>query len=193
MITSALVSHAMFNAADAIVQRELTQAFFEDVHRELLHQALEQMSRKDPFGYIAGITNARKAIRGWMMSLTQGQVDAQGNLREVMREWHADRLLALSVVMRRGQEDSGGWPEALDDPLAPLDGVLTLDRIAAVAGQSAEIRAAIKAGQVETLSDRDFPSIARIRQQLTRARADLRRTVRVLKHEASSDLASDEG
>ncbi len=193
VITSASVSHAMLNAGDAIVQRELTQAFFEDVHRELLHQALETMSRKDPFGYIAGITSARKAIRDWMRSLTQGQVDAQGNLREVMRKWDADRLLALSVVMRRGQEDSGGWPEALDDSLAPLDGVLTLDRIAAVAGQSAEIRAAIKAGQVETLSDRDFPSIARIRQQLTRARADLRRTVRVLKHEASSDLASDEG
>lgn len=193
LITSALVSHVMFNAADAVLQRELTQAFFEDVHWELLHQALEQMSRKDPFGYIAGITNARKAVRDWMMFLTQGQVNAQGNLREVMRNWDAARLLALSVVNRRGQEDSGRWPEALDDSLAPLDGLFALDAIAAVAGQSAEIRAAIKAGKVETLSDRDFPSIARVRHQLARARADLRRSVRVLKHHTASDVAADGG
>ena len=193
VITSALVSHDMFNATDAIVQRELTQAFFEDVHRELLHQALETMSRKDPFGYIAGITSARKAVRDWMMFLTQGQANAQGNLREVMRNWDADRLLVLTVVIRRGQEDSGRWPEALDDSLAPLDGLLALDAIAAVAGQSAEIRAAVQAGKVETLSDRDFPSIARVRQRLARARADLRRSVRVLKHQTSSDLATDGG
>ena len=77
--------------------------------------------------------------------------------------------------------------------MASFDGLLALDAIAAVAGQSAEIRAAIKAGEAETLSDRDFPPIARVRRQLARARADLRRSVRVLKHEASSDLSSDEG
>ncbi|MEE8153817.1 MAG: hypothetical protein V3T53_02530 [Phycisphaerales bacterium] len=45
--------------------------------------------------------------------------------------------------------------------MAPFDGFLALDAIVAVAGQSAEIRAAIKAGEAETLSDRDFPPIAR--------------------------------
>ena len=45
--------------------------------------------------------------------------------------------------------------------MVPLDGLLALDAVAVVAGQSAEIRAAIKAGEVETLSDRDFPPIAR--------------------------------
>ncbi len=77
--------------------------------------------------------------------------------------------------------------------MAPFDGLLALDAIVAVAGQSAEIRAAIKAGEAETLSDRDFPPIARDRQQLARARADLRRSVRVLKHQPFSDLAADGG
>ena len=77
--------------------------------------------------------------------------------------------------------------------MSPLDGSLALDAIAAVAGQSAEIRAATKAGEAETLADRDFPLIARIRQQLARARADLRRSVRVLKHQTASDLAADGG
>ncbi len=193
IITSALVSHDMFNAADAILQRQLTQAFLEDVHRELLHQALETMSRKDPFGYIAGATSARKAIRDRMMSLTHGQVDAQGTLREVMRNWDADRLLALTVVIRRGEEDSGRWPEAPDDSVAPLDGLLALDAVAVVAKESAEIRAAIRAGKVETLSDHDFPPIARVREQLARARADLRRGIRVVNRQTSSNLAADEG
>ena len=77
--------------------------------------------------------------------------------------------------------------------MVPLDGLLALDAVAVVAGQSVEIRAAIQAGKIETLSARDFPPIARLRRQLARARADLRRSVRVLKHEASSDLASAEG
>ncbi len=86
--------------------------------------------------------------------------------------------------MKRKRQKSG---------MAPLDDLLALDVVAVVAGQSAEIRAAIQAGEVETLSDRDFPPIAPVRDQLAQARADLRRSVRVLKHEASSDLASDEG
>ncbi|MEE9129813.1 MAG: hypothetical protein V3T84_07315 [Phycisphaerales bacterium] len=192
MITSALVSHAMFNAADAIVQRELTQAFFEDVHRELLHQALETMSRKDPFGYIAGITNARKGIERWLGGIRQGGGAAQLDLSEFTRGWDVDRLLAWLVAARHIQ-DALAWPEAPLDSLAPLDGLLALDAIAAVAVQSAEIRAAIQAGNVETLSDRDFPPIARVRQQLARARADLRRSVRGLKYPTASDLAPDGG
>ena len=192
LITSALVSHDMFNAADAILQRELTQAFFEDVHRELLHQALETMSRKDPFGYIAGITSARKAIERWLKAIRQGGGAAQLDLGEFARGWDVDRLLAWLVVARHIQ-DALGWPEAPTDSLTPLDGLLALDAVAVVAGQSPEIRAAIKAGEVETLSDREFPPIARVRQQLARARADLRRSVRVLKRRTSSDLAADGG
>ncbi|MCZ6851256.1 MAG: hypothetical protein O7F17_06410 [Planctomycetota bacterium] len=192
VITSALVSHAMFNAADAILQRELTQAFFEDVHRELLHQALETMSRKDPFGYIAGITSARKEIDRWLRSMRQRGVAAQLDLSESTRGWDVDRLLAWLVAARHIQ-NALAWPEAPLDSLAPLDGVLALDAIAAVAGQSAEIRAMINAGEAETLSDCDFPLIARVRQQLARARADLRRSVRVLMHQTASDLAADGG
>ncbi|MEE8153815.1 MAG: hypothetical protein V3T53_02520 [Phycisphaerales bacterium] len=180
VITSALVSHDMFNAADAILQRELTQAFFEDVHRELLHQALETMSRKDPFGYIAGITSARKEIERWLRAMRQRGVAAQLDLGESTRGWDVDRLLAWLVAVRHIQ-NALAWPEAPLDSLAPLDGLLALDAIAAVAEQSAEIRAAIKAGEADTLSDREFPPIARVRDQLARARADLRRSVRIVK------------
>ena len=65
--------------------------------------------------------------------------------------------------------------------MAPLDGLLALDAVAAVAEQSAQISAAIQAGEAEALSDREFPPIARVREQLARARADLRRSVRVVK------------
>ncbi len=192
VITSALVSHDMFNAADAILQRELTQAFLENVHRELLHQALETMSRKDPFGYIAGITGARKRIEEWLSDRRQSSAAPQLDLGEFARGRDIDQLLAWMVALRHIQ-DVFDWPEATTDSLAPLDGLLALDAVAAVAEQSAEIRAAIKAGNVEALSDREFPSIARVRQQLARARADLRRSVRVLKHQTASDLAVDGG
>ncbi len=180
VITSALVSHDMFNAAGAILQRELTRAFLEDVHRELLHQALEAMSRKDPFGYIAGITGARKKIDQWLREMRQGADAAQLDLGEVARRWDVDRLLAWMVAVRDIQDDLI-WPEAPADSLAPLDGLLALDAVAVIAKQSAEIRTAIQAGNVEALLDREFPPIARVREQLARARADLRRSVGVVK------------
>ncbi len=192
VITSALVSHDMFNAAAAILQRELTQAFFKDVHRELLHQALKKMSRKDPFGYIAGITSARKRIEEWLSDRRQSSAAPQLDLGEFARGRDIDQLLAWMVALRHIQ-DVFDWPEATTDSLAPLDGLLALDAVAAVAEQSAQISAAIQAGEAEALSDREFPSIARVREQLARARADLRRSVRVLKHQTASDLAVDGG
>ena len=86
--------------------------------------------------------------------------------------------------MKRNRPKSG---------MAPLDGLLALDAVAAVAEQSAQISAAIQAGNVEAILDREFPPIARVREQLARARADLRRSVRVLKHQTASDLAVDGG
>ena len=180
VITSALVSHDMFNAAAAIVQRELTQAFFEDVHRELLHQALGTMSRKDPFGYIAGITSARKRIEEWLSDRRQSSAAPQLDLGEFARGRDIDQLLAWMVALRHIQ-DVFDWPEATTDSLAPLDGLLALDAVAVVADQSAQISAAIQAGNVEAILDREFPPIARVREQLARARADLRRSVGVVK------------
>ncbi len=180
VITSALVSHDMFNGAAAILQRELTQAFFEDVHRELLHQALETMSRKDPFGYIAGITGARKRIKEWLSNRRQSSDTPQLDLGEDMRGLDIDQLLAWMVALRHIQ-DVFDWPEATTDSLAPLDGLLALDAVAAVAEQLAQIRVAAQNGNVEAIFDREFPSIARVREPLARARADLRRSVGVVK------------
>ena len=180
VITSALVSHDMFNAAAAILQRELTQAFFKDVHRELLHQALKKMSRKDPFGYIAGITSARKRIEEWLSDRRQSSAAPQLDLGEFARGRDIDQLLAWMVALRHIQ-DVFDWPEATTDSLAPLDGLLALDTVAVVADQSAQISAAIQAGNVEAILDREFPPIARVREQLARARADLRRSVGIVK------------
>ncbi len=150
IITSALVSHDMFNRAAAILQRNLTQAFLEDVHRELLHQALEMMSRKDPFGYIAGITIARKEIEEGLNSMMLPSDAPQLDPGEVTREWDVDRLLAWMVAIRHIQ-DAFDWPEAPTESLAPLDGLLALDAVAVVAEQSAEIRVAAQAGNVEPI------------------------------------------
>ncbi len=180
VITSALVSHDMFNAVDAILQRELTQAFLEDDHWELLHQALKTMSRKDPFGYIAGITGARKRIEEWLSNRRQSSDAPQLDLGEFARGLDIDQLLAWMVALRHIQ-DVFDWPEATTDSLAPLDGLIALDAVAVVAERAAVNIAAIQASNVEALSDREFPPIARVREHLARARADLRRSVGVVK------------
>ena len=86
--------------------------------------------------------------------------------------------------MKRNRPKSG---------MAPLDGSLAPDAVAVVAEQSAQIRVAAQNGNVEAILDREFPPIARVREQLARARADLRRSVRVLKPQTASDLAADGG
>ena len=181
VITSALLSHKIFTLASAVLQKPITLAFLDDVHRVLLEEALSTMGRKDPFGYIAAVTASRKYLEYWFWDSTLGAIAKDEALRQSIRNCQIDRLLTLKVMMRRGYYPTIDWPEAACDTLEPLSDVLDLEIFSELELQVPQLREAIKAKQYKAILEKERPVISPVREKLARARGDFRQAVLALK------------
>ena len=180
-IASALISHKIFTLASTVLQKPLTLAFLEDVHRVLIEDALATMGRKDPFGYITSITETRESIKNWLWSSTRGAIEKDEALSKILRNCPADRLFSIFSMMRRWNIDKLVWSEAPTDTLHPLNDVLDLDALGEVISQVPQWLEAIKAKQHISILEIERPVISPVRQQLARARGDFRKAVLALK------------
>ncbi len=182
VITASLVSHVMFTALDALAGWALAQDAFSDTQRSALLGAVETMSRKDPFGYIAGITSAREQVHKWIVS-SAPRIPGEDTprARELVRGLDGDQLLYMLIV--RASPADGGKPAQSNsrDSLRGLDDVISLENLTLALTQAQDLRRAIESGAFDGLSDRAVPEIANVRQRLASARADLRRSVFSLK------------
>ncbi len=182
VITSALLSHKIFTLASAVLQKPITLAFLDDVHRVLLEDAFSLMGRKDPFGYIAAVTATRKNMVDWFWFNTQGAIAKDEALRESIRNCQIDRLLSLKALMRREYfPESKEWPEAPTDTLEPLSDIITLEVLSEIELHVPALREALKAKQYKTVLEKELPILCTVRKQLARARADFRQAVLALK------------
>ncbi|MCH8151816.1 MAG: hypothetical protein IH830_05535 [Planctomycetes bacterium] len=182
VITASLVSHVMFTALDALAGWALAQDAFSDTQRSALLGAVETMSRKDPFGYIAGITSAREQVQKWIVS-SAPRISGEDTprARELVRGLDGDQLLYMLIV-RASPADGGKLAQSNSrDSLRGLDDVISLENLTLALTQAQDVRRAIESGAFDGLSDRAVPEIANVRQRLASARADLRRSVFSLK------------
>lgn len=181
-ITTSLISHLLFEGAARLLQHKLMLALLEDDQFSALRAALEQTSRKDPFGYIASIIAARESVRYWFIGMLRADDETQKRVREVTQEWDAQRLLALLAIRNAGPWKMTWVAEAEPKKLSPLADVISLDAFAAAASHVEPVQEALAARDVEPLSKRALPRImGSLRQQLTNARRDVREVARALK------------
>ncbi|MCH8164979.1 MAG: hypothetical protein IH889_05155 [Planctomycetes bacterium] len=182
VITASLVSHVMFTALDALAGWALAQDAFSDTQRSALLGAVETMSRKDPFGYIAGITSAREQVHKWIVS-SAPRIPGEDTprARELVRGLDGDQLLYMLIVRASPADGSKPAQSNSRDSLRGLDDVISLENLTLALTQAQDLRRAIESGAFDGLSDRAVPEIANVRQRLASARADLRRSVFSLK------------
>ena len=180
-IASALVSHKIFTLASAILQKPLTKAFLDDVHRVLIEEALDMMGRKDPFGYIAAIIVSRKDVENWFWAKSLGASAEDKTLLKCISNCQIDRLFTLTVMKWRGPERTFEWPVAAIDTLGPISDVINLDAIAEAILQTPQLNEAAREKQYASIFEKDRPVISPVRQQLARARGDFRKAVLALK------------
>ena len=182
IITTSLISHLLFEGAASLLRHKLMLGLLEDDQSDTLRAALEQTSRKDPFGYIASIIAARESVRYWFINMLRADDETQKAIREATQDWDPQRLLVLLAIRHAGPWKMTRIAEAEPEQLATLADVISLDAVAAAASHVKPVQEALAARDVQPLSERAFaPIMAPLRQQLTNARRDVREVARALK------------
>jgi hypothetical protein len=168
IITSALVSHNVFNGADELARWARGNDAFSPDDRARIFHGVEAMPRKDPFGYVAAIRSAREQILKQLRFSGDAWVRAQQTLDRL----DGDELLYLLVVLDKPGDPQDQKPDDVDD----LAGVIWPEGLAA-ARHSAEQAGKIieETSDVSAVLDRELPLIGNVRQREATARADLRR------------------
>jgi hypothetical protein len=162
IITSALVSHTVFNGADELARWALGNGAFSTDDRARLFDGVGAMERKDPFGYVSAVRSARGLV------LRRVHVSAEA----LVGRLDADQLLYLLVVLG----EPGGPGEAAQDDLAGLGGVISLEGLATAQEQAERAgRILEEAADLGAVLEGSVPRIGDVRDRQATARADLRR------------------
>jgi hypothetical protein len=162
-ITSALVSHAVFGATEGMTARGLKWGLNSTQHRTALFEAVSAMSRKDPFGYVAGIRGAREQVLRRLV--TRGNATPQAE--QLLGALDGDQLLYLLVILEE-RDDEAASPGLTD--------VLPADVIAEARSRAEQARTVLRqSGDLRAAFDGGVPRIGMVNERFATARADLRR------------------
>jgi hypothetical protein len=160
IITSALVSHNVFNWADGLTRWALGNEAFSTDDRVRLFAGVEAMLRKDPFGYVAAIRDAREEI----LKRLRFSGDAWAKAGLALGRCDGDRLLYLLVVF----DETSETPD--------LGDVISLEGLATARGSAERTRKIIKETEdVQAAFARGSPVIGNVNERQASARGDLRR------------------
>ncbi len=180
IITTCLLSHAIFNETASIVRAVMARDGFTEEQIARLRTAALTISRKDPFGYITAFTIARKQHEEWFMASAKLDIEQTGLLRKLITHWDGDQLLYLLIITRPGAANDKSAPTAVNPALRPLGELLSLEGLTVALGEAEQIRRGIFAGNIDVFADRQVPEIGRVHEHLAAARADLGRTLTAL-------------
>jgi hypothetical protein len=201
-IACALVAHHNFNEAADIMEAAFDDGALTVDAKPALLDAVERISRKDPFGYVNAIVATRKSLADRLNR--QATIDEAAHMRraaavELINAFNGDQLLyALAVfdTLTRAAAAPAGAPAAAaapapasrpasagGDSLQRLDDVFSLEDLEAARDRVHQLAPLIAQHEWGFLSDMDAPSIALdgVPDGLRRARGDLRVVLILLK------------
>ena len=189
IITTCLLSHAIFNETASIVRAVMARDGFTEEQIARLRTAALTISRKDPFGYITAFTIARKQLEEWFMASAKLDIEQTGLLRKLITHWDGDQLLYLLIITRPGAANDRSAPTAVNPALRPLGELLSLEGLTVALGEAEQIRRRVSAGNIDVFADRQIPEIGRVHEHLAAARADVGRTITVLGEKRQAEPA----
>jgi hypothetical protein len=170
IITSALASQIVFNEAGELARWALGNRAFTTDDRVRLFGGVAAMSRRDPFGYVSAVMNAREQI----LKRLRFSGDAWARTEQMLNRLDGDQLLYLLVVIE-GPRDPA---EAEKEPgeAAGLAGVVSPEGLATARGQAEPAAKPLEeTSDLAAVLDRGLPLIGNVRERQAMARADLRR------------------
>ncbi len=189
IITTCLLSHAIFNETALIVRAGMARDGFTEEQIARLRTAAFTISRKDPFGYITAFTIAREQHQEWFRTLAKLDIEQTGLLRKLITHWDGDQLLYLLVITRPGAANDRSAPTVPNPALHPLRELLSLEGLTVALGEAEQIRRWVSAGNIDVFADRQIPEIGRVHEHVAAARADLGRTLTALSKTSQAEAA----
>lgn len=203
-LASALIAHHDFNATLAMIQSALNDHLLNNDSKEPLLQAVERISRKDPFGYLVALSAGRKDVAeqlGGPYLRNKQDADRQALAVETVKEYSGDHLLYLSTIFDTLAQNAkpAAPPDASATPASPgslgylpadalsrLNDILSMADVEAARNDVAVIAPMLARNDWDFFRDRTIPMIAigGAAEQMRHARADLRRAHLLLSPQA---------
>lgn len=174
VIASSLVSQATSTATEELVRLSADRTTRTGASLAALHQALGTLSRWDPFGFDASLARAREELRKWLSRRASNAVGLDAPRMLVRLD--PDRLLYLHLavyptlwVAEAGAAEGVGG--------RGLDDVIDIPNLIRVVAGAQETRRLVTADGPDVLLEQSVPELARLRQRMQRATADLKRII----------------
>ncbi|MEE8153981.1 MAG: hypothetical protein V3T53_03355, partial [Phycisphaerales bacterium] len=180
IITTCLLSHAIFNEAASLAWAIMTRDGLTEPQIAQLRKAALTISRKDPFGYITAFTSSRKQLEESFRMYAKLDIEQTDQLRKLMTDWDGDQLLYVLVITRPGAAVDRSAPTVPNPALHPLRELLSLEGLTVALGEAEQTWRLVSAGNIDVFADRQIPEIGRVHEHLAAARADLGRTITLL-------------
>jgi hypothetical protein len=193
-ILSPLIAHTWFNHTFALAKEAAGNGFVSDEHRQVLAEAVDGMSRKDPFGYVGSARAGRSlASRRWLRQIPEREREMREAIEYRIQHGSGDDLAfwlaAIDAVERCETGAEGPQPDVsrLGDVLS-LPALIELRRCvlsATTQEQCIELK-------LLEYDDSDHPAITSIADRSPQARADLRACLAFLADGLAGDAVGDE-
>ena len=187
IITTSLLSHAIFNETASLVSAAMARDGFTEQQVADLLTAAFTMSRKDPFGYVTAFMSARKHLQESIRTYAKLDTERTDQLRKLIRGWDGDQLLYLLVITKPGAADDGSAANPAESALHPLRELLSLEELRVALGEAEQTWRWISVGNIDVFADRQIPEIGRVNEHFLTTRSDLGRTFTALSKTSPSD------
>jgi hypothetical protein len=169
MLICSIISHTNFNAAQPLLKAALDSGDRTDADKAALLDAMDRISRRDPFGYVEAVVQSRKTLA-----------------HKVFEEYDGDDLLRVALVFDllagNGDVNLAAQQAQARSRLAP---VFSTQAIESMRLRLSEIAPMIAANDWSIFLTGEWPAIVEpsVRDRMRRARADLRSAAGLLRPE----------
>ncbi len=181
MLVSSLISHCNFNKTINLAGTALANGMMDESAKPMLFDAVDRMSRKDPFGFIGAVIGTRGEIGKYLGAYAARAAGAdefghredvkiaQERVTEQIKTLNGDQLLYLLAVLQTTQQNAapgaepgaaaGAATSAPPDP-SRLGDVISLADLEAVVREIPQIAPQLSRQDVSFFRDRAIPAIA---------------------------------
>ena len=177
MLIMPLISHGTFLRSHSQAKMVITHGSSGEIERRTLLDAIEHISRKDPFGYIGAVLHLRKQLASvlWRRDPQSG-INRKEAIEKLVATFNGDQLfyyLAIFDTLTKASEKSA--ESGKDDSIAKLNDILSERDLEAVRSDVPRVAPILAEHQFDIFTNRQIPLFADYARRMRFARSDLRK------------------
>lgn len=177
MLIMPLISHSAFLRTHAQAKLALSHKASGEKQRSTLLDAIEHISRKDPFGYIGAVLHLRKQLTN-VLRRRDPEAGSERRLAigKLVTTFNGDQLFYFLAIFDTLTKASKKNPDPGNgNSIATLYDILSESDLEAVRGEVPRVAPLLAEHQYDMIIDRQIPRFADYARRMRSARSDLRK------------------